>query len=190
MVIRLRSIQSGVYNDSNAALMIFDVVFQPYAPNKYRFTSARFEVKFRGQKEFLPYTSTPKVLSFAPISARGEITEERRDWKFTTGLSANMPLAAPSLGINASVSSSHTTDHRMIIQGASRPPSAPFIVWWTLNENKLVQGRLPHDCAFAAIVSCDRPFFATFKSEAEVGSGSISRSIISKKKKTLHIPEA
>jgi hypothetical protein len=146
IVVRLRSIQSGVYDGSNAALMIFDVVFEPYTPDKYRFASARFDITFQGQKEVLPYSDTPKVLSFAPESAQGEITEEKRDWKFTTAVSAKMPIA---LGINASISTSHPTDHRMIIQGTSRPPSAPFRVWWTLNENKLVKGGLPHNCAFA-----------------------------------------
>jgi hypothetical protein len=183
MLVRLRSVQSGAYNDLNAVLVIFDVTFQPFTPEKYRFKSARFEITFQGQKEILPYSSTPQVLSFAPISVTGEITKEKKDWHFTTGVTASVPLVpvTPEINMSVSTSSSYTTDHRMVIQGASRPPSKPFRVWWTLNEKKLVKEGLPHNCAFAAIVSYDGPFFATFKTEAQVGSGSISRSIISKK---------
>lgn len=186
MVVRLRSIQSGFYDGTDAVLMIFDVVFQPNTPSKYRFKSARFEITFQGQREFVPYSSTPQILSYAPILAMGEITQENRDWKFITGATASVPMMPASLGTNTSVTtgSSYTVDHRMIIQGASRPPSKPFRVWWTLDEKKLVKEGLPHNCAFATIVSYDGPFIATFKSEAQVGSGSVSRSIISKKEAT------
>ena len=183
MLVRLRSVQSGVYGDFNAALIIFDVTFQPSAPDRYRFKSARFDVTFQGQKEILPYSSTPQILSFAPVWATGEITQEKRDWTFTTGVTASVPSVplVPGLNLSVSTSKTYTTDHKMVIQGASRPPSKPFRVWWTLNEKKLAKEGLPHNCAFAVIVSYDGPFFATVKSEAQVGSGSISRSIISKK---------
>ena len=183
MLVRLRSIQSGTYDDLNAVLLILDVTFQPFTPEKYRFKSARFEITFQGQKEILPYSSTPRVLSFAPILATGEITKEKKDYQFSTGATASVPFVPfiPEINMSVSTSSSYTTDHRMVIQGASRPPSNPFRVWWTLNEKKLVKEGLPHNCAFAVIVSYDGPFFATFKAEAQVGSGSISRSIISKK---------
>ncbi|KAE8443213.1 hypothetical protein EG329_002081 [Mollisiaceae sp. DMI_Dod_QoI] len=153
MSIRLRSIQRGTYNSSPSALLIFDVVFQPYTPQKYRFKSARFEVTFQKQTEFIPYSSQPRILSYAPIHATGDITPETKAWEISTGISASIALApvTPELNLSVKKSSSHTTEHKMIIQGATKPPSKPFIVWWTLSEKKLVREGLPHDCAFAVV---------------------------------------
>ncbi|KAF8858736.1 hypothetical protein BDZ45DRAFT_390959 [Acephala macrosclerotiorum] len=183
MTVRLRSIQRGTYNDFQSALLIFDVIFQPYTPQRYRFKSARFEITFQKQTEFVPYSSQPRVLSYAPMRATGEITPEKKAWETKTGITASIPLApvTPELNLSVSKSSSYTAEHKMIVQGATKPPSKPFIVWWTLSEKKLVKEGLPHDCAFAVIVSCDGPFFATFKTEAEVGAGSFSRKMISRR---------
>jgi len=183
MTVRLRSIQQGAYNDSQSALLIFDVVFQPYTPRKYRFKSARFEITFQKQTDFVPHSSQPRVLSYSPVRATGEITKEKKSWDISTGITASIPVApvTPELNLSVAKSSSYTTEHKMIIQGATKPPSRPFIVWWTLSEKKLVREGLPHDCAFAVVVSCDGPFFATFKTEAEVGAGSLSRNLISRR---------
>ncbi|KAH6709065.1 hypothetical protein BKA61DRAFT_613506 [Leptodontidium sp. MPI-SDFR-AT-0119] len=183
MTVRLRSIQPGTYNDSQSSLLVFDVVLQPYSPQKYRFKNASFEIRFQKQTDIIPHSSRPCILSYVPIYATGEITQEKRTWELSTGATASIPLApvTPEVNLTISKSSSYTAEHKMIIQGATRPPSKPFIVWWTLSEKRLVREGLPHTCSFAVIVSCDGPFFATFKTEAEVGAGSFSRKLISRR---------
>ncbi|KAF1994664.1 hypothetical protein P154DRAFT_581612 [Amniculicola lignicola CBS 123094] len=183
MSVRLRSIQQGTFDDKQSVLLIFDVVFQPYTPAKYRFKSARFEITFEKQTDVVPFFSQPRIMSYSPVFATGEVTSEQKTWEIGAEVTASVPLApvTPEFSLSVSKGSSHSVGHKMIIQGTTKPPAKPFIVWWTLNEKQLVKEGLPHTCAFAVIVSCDGPFFAAFKTKAEVGAGSFSRTMISRR---------